>query len=209
VDPPSLTGVLDGAVQTLGVGAYAIVAVIVFSEMVGLGLVSPGETTLFIAGAAAADGSVDLAVLLAVAWAAAVAGDLTGYGLGRRRGRRMLERRYAGTAEGAERLRKLDAALDRWGALALVGGRFFGPVRAFAPFLAGASQMEPRRLVPASLTGAGVWTAAMILAGFGLAGPLAGYIDAAGSVFLAGAAAVLVIWAARRMRRRRAQLQRG
>ena len=200
---PDLTGALDSAVQTLGAGAYAIVAVIVFSEMVGLGLVSPGETTLFIAGAAASEGSIDVALLIAIAWAAAVAGDLTGYALGRRRGRELLERRKGG----AERMRKLDATLAKWGPLALVVGRFVGPVRAFAPFLAGASRMARSRLIPASIAGAGIWTATMILAGFGLAGPLEGWIDAAGTVFLAGTAAVLVIWAVRR--RRRAQLLPG
>jgi membrane protein DedA with SNARE-associated domain len=191
VDFPSLTGALDSAVQALGPGTYAIVAVVVFSEMVaGLGLISPGETLLFIAGGAAADGHIQLGILIAVAWSAAVAGDMTGYTLGRRRGRSLLGRSTGGEA----RLRKLDAILDRWGALALVGGRFFGPVRAFAPFLAGASRMPRRRMVPASIAGAGAWTATMILAGFGLASSLEGYLNSAGNVVLAAGAAVLVIW---------------
>jgi hypothetical protein len=54
VDLPDVAAVLERVTDALGPWTYAVVAVLVFLETVALaGLISPGEATLAIAGAAA------------------------------------------------------------------------------------------------------------------------------------------------------------
>jgi membrane-associated protein len=195
-----LSPIFENATASLGAGMYALVAVLAFSEMVaGLGLLSPGETVLFVAGGAAANGDLHLGLLVAVAWAAGVAGDHAGYALGRRRGRALLGGRNKDAVAASARTDRLERVLARWGPLALIGGRFFGPVRAFGPFLAGTSGMPRRRFGPASVIGAGLWTTTFIVAGYGLAGPVAGLISTIGSAIFAALVIATLAWACRRI----------
>jgi membrane protein DedA with SNARE-associated domain len=67
---------------------YVISAVLVALETVAaVGLVSPSETALAIARAAAAHGAIALELLIATAWLAGIAGDAIAFTLGQRRGR--------------------------------------------------------------------------------------------------------------------------
>ena len=170
-DMPDVAGALRELVHALGPWTYAVVAALVLLEaMAILGLVSPGEAVLAVGGAAAAHGAVELPAIIAAAWAAAVVGDATGFWLGRRYGRALLVHtgRHVGIC--AERLARLERLILRWGGAALVGGRFVGVVRAFTPFLAGASGMPLRRVIGFSIAGAGAWCAAFIVAGYLLRG---------------------------------------
>jgi membrane-associated protein len=95
-------------------------------------------------------------------------------------------------------LRRLDEALARWGGFALVGGRFVGLVRAFAPFAAGASGMARRRLLGFSVAGVGLWGATFVLAGYAFADSLGRHLEAAGNVGLALVGAAVLTCALRR-----------
>jgi membrane-associated protein len=191
VDLPDVAAVLERVTGALGPWTYAVVAVLVFLETVALaGLLSPGEATLAVGGAAAAHGDVAIVPLIAIVWGAGVLGDLTGFGLGRRYGWALLGRSGERIGLDAERLRRLDEALARWGGFALVGGRFVGLVRAFAPFAAGASGMARRRLLGFSVAGVGVWGARFVLAGYAFADSVGRHLEAAGNLALAGAAAI-------------------
>jgi hypothetical protein len=71
VDLSDVAAVLERVTEALGPWTYSVVAVLVFLETVALaGLVSPGEATLAIGGAAAAHGDVALVPLLAIVWIA-------------------------------------------------------------------------------------------------------------------------------------------
>jgi hypothetical protein len=83
--------------------------------------------------------------------------------------------------------------------VALVPGRVVGFVRAFTPFLAGASAMPARRLAGFGVAGAGAWCAALIGAGYVFAASLESHLDAAGNVALAIAGGLLLLWALRRV----------
>jgi membrane protein DedA with SNARE-associated domain len=90
------------------------------------------------------------------------------------------------------------------GGAALVAGRLVGLVRAFTPFLAGASATPLRSLVGFSLVGAGVWCSAFIVAGYVFAASLENHLDAAGNLLLAIAGGLALAWALRaRLRRAR------
>jgi membrane-associated protein len=195
VDLPDVAAVLERITDALGPWTYAVVAVLIFLKTVALaGLISPGAT-LAIGGAAAAHGDVALIPLLAIVWSAGVLGDLTGYTLGRRYGWGLLGRSGQRLGLDAARLQRLDGVLARWGGFALVGGRFVGLVRAFAPFAAGASGMARRRLLRFSAAGVGLWGATFVLAGYGFADSLSRHLEAAGNVGIAivGAAAITYV----------------
>jgi membrane protein DedA with SNARE-associated domain len=71
VDLADVAAVLQRITAALGPWTYAVVAVLVFLETVALaGLVSPGEATLAVGDAAAAQGEIALVPLLAVVWTA-------------------------------------------------------------------------------------------------------------------------------------------
>src|SRR4051794_41710050 len=93
VELPDVEGALEDLSDTLGPWTYALVAGLAFLETGAfVGLIAPGETALVLGGVVAARGDVDLPLILALTWAAAALGDLASFLLGRRLGRRFLER---------------------------------------------------------------------------------------------------------------------
>jgi membrane-associated protein len=193
---------LEHLTETLGPWTYAIVGALVFMETVAfVGLLMPGEVTLVVGGAAAAHGDVALAPMLALVWTCGILGDLTGFALGRRYGWSLLRKVGPRLRLGEPRLRRMEAALARWGGKALVAGRFVGPVRVFAPFAAGTSGMSRRRLVRLSAVGIGLWAPTLVLASYAFADAIASYLQAAGNVVLALMAVTAAVYAVRRRRR--------
>ena len=92
--------------------------------------------------------------------------DLTSYALGRRLGRRFLLRHGHRIKLTPIRLRQVEKFLGRHGGKTIIVGRFIGPVRALAPFVAGSSRMAASRFVPATFVAAGIWSAAFSILGY-------------------------------------------
>lgn len=201
---PDPFAVLRGLTGEAGAWTYLIVAAVVILETsVGLGILAPGEALLAVAGAACAgDGPLDLGVLLLVVWACGMVGDGTSYRLGRRHGEPLL-RRLKVPERHVARVHGLLA--DRGGAV-LVGGRFVGPVRVLAPFLAGSSGMPARRFLLLDAVGVALWGWSYVLVGHAFAGSVS---DASSTLGRVGAVAVCAItaiavgttWVRRRRRR--------
>lgn len=159
------------ATDALGRWTYVLVAAVVLLETsVGLGVLSPGEAVLAVAGAATAQGGqLDLAVLLGVVWAFGVVGDTLSYVIGRRYGARVLAglfRRLGITPARLDRVRDMFARRGGW---VLVGGRFVGPVRVLAPFVAGSSGMAFGKFLRFDVAGIVLWGSAWVLAGHAFA----------------------------------------
>jgi membrane protein DedA with SNARE-associated domain len=189
---------LEHLTGALGPWTYAIVGALVFMETVAfVGLLAPGEVTLVVGGAAAANGDVALLPMLALVWACGVLGDLAGFTLGRRYGNALL--RMASRRLGEARMRRIEGGLARWRGKALVGGRFVGPVRVFAAFVAGTSGMSRRRLVALSVIGVGLWAPTLVLATYLFADAVGSCVQIAGYVVIA----VVAAWAGVRILRRR------
>ena len=64
------------------------------------------------------------------------------------------------------RLGDVEGFLRRHGGKTIVVGRFIGPVRALAPFVAGSSRMPASRFLPATCVAAGIWAAAFSILGY-------------------------------------------
>ncbi|TLD44227.1 MAG: Protein DedA [Accumulibacter sp.] len=153
-------------VQQYGQWIYAILFVIIFSET---GFVVtpflPGDSLLFVAGALAALGGMDIAVLLAVLGAAAVLGNMVNYQIGRFLGPRVFQweqsRFFNKTA-----LEKTHAFYERHGGKTLVISRFLPLFRTFAPFVAGIGAMSYARFTFFNLVGGLGWVGSLTLAGY-------------------------------------------
>ena len=104
------------------------------------------------------------ALLWAVVTLSAAAGDSLGWLLGRRVGP-PLRRGKAVQRMGAEGWDRASGLVRRHGAWAVVVARFLPVVRAMVPPVAGASGMPYRVFAPASLAGAAVQSAVLVVAG--------------------------------------------
>lgn len=145
---------------------YAILFAIIFSET---GFVVtpflPGDSLLFVAGALAALGGMDIFVLMAVLSAAAVTGNMLNYQIGRYIGPRVFKWDDSIFFNRAA-LEKTEAFYEKHGGKTLVLSRFLPLLRTFAPFVAGVGKMDYARFWFYNLLGALAWVVSLTLVGF-------------------------------------------
>src|SRR6478609_6111618 len=153
-------------VQAYGIWIYAILFAIIFSET---GFVVtpflPGDSLLFVAGAIAATGELNVHLLFALLGAAAFLGNSVNYGIGRWLGRHFFTDRGSRWLNPAH-LEKAHAFYDRHGGKAVVISRFLPIVRTYIPFVAGMAQMRPRDYSLFNVAGAVLWVGGLLYAGF-------------------------------------------
>jgi membrane-associated protein len=151
---------------------YGLLFLIVFAET---GLVVtpflPGDSLLFAAGAMAATGKLNLALVCLTVAGAAILGDTVNYAVGNFVGPRIF------TAEdrssfwhrllNREHLMRAHRFFEKYGGLAVVLGRFVPIVRTFRPFVAGCGSMSYGRFAFYNVVGALLWTGVCVGAGYG------------------------------------------
>jgi undecaprenyl-diphosphatase len=163
----NLDKLIEDLSQGLGAWTYLLVGGLAFLETGAfVGLVAPGEFTVLLGGAVAQQGGVSLPLILAVTWLSAFAGDSVSFLLGAKLGRGFLLRHGERLRITPARLARVEDYFDRHGGKTILIGRFIGLVRALAPFIAGSSAMRYRAFAPYSILGTGLWSAALILAGY-------------------------------------------
>jgi len=148
---------LAAFVAQYGVWVYALLFLIVFCET---GLVVtpflPGDSLLFVVGALAAVGSMDLQLVMAVLVCAALLGDNVNYWFGRWLGPRVFRSSEARWLN-HRHLERTQAFYDRHGGKTVVIARFVPIVRTFVPFVAGAVSMTYPKFAFYNVTGAILW----------------------------------------------------
>lgn len=153
-------------VQQYGPWIYAILFVIIFSET---GFVVtpflPGDSLLFVAGAVAALGGMDIAILLAVLGAAAVLGNMLNYQIGRFFGPKVFHWENSRFFN-KDALVKTHAFYEKHGGKTLIISRFLPLFRTFAPFVAGIGSMTYARFSLFNLIGGVAWVGSLTLAGY-------------------------------------------
>jgi len=149
-----------------GAWVYALLFVIVFIET---GLVVwpflPGDTLLFVTGALAAAGGMDIAAVMAVLVAAALTGDNVNYGIGRWIGPRIFhyeESRWFNPGH----LARAHAFYERHGGKTIILARFLPIVRTYVPFVAGIGAMPYARYIGFCIAGALAWVVSLCTAGY-------------------------------------------
>jgi membrane-associated protein len=153
-------------VQQYGPWIYAILFVIIFSET---GFVVtpflPGDSLLFVAGAIAALGGMNIGILIAVLTAAAVLGNMLNYQIGRYFGPKVFHWENSRFFNKAA-LEKTHAFYEKHGGKTLIISRFLPLFRTFAPFVAGIGAMNYARFSMFNLVGAVSWIGSLTLAGY-------------------------------------------
>jgi membrane-associated protein len=148
-----------------GVYVYAVLFAIVFCET---GLVVlfffPGDTLLFIAGAFCATGEMSYPLLMALLIVAAVTGNTLNYWIGEAIGQRVFTHDYRWLNKDA--LRRTHDFFEKHGGKTIILARFVPVVRTFAPFVAGVSDMTHARFQMFNITGAVLWVAGLVTAGY-------------------------------------------
>ena len=180
-----LAGWLDSLPAWLLLLAVAILPALEASTL--LGVVVPGETAVLLGGVFAHQGGLPLASVMVAAVVGAVVGDTGGYALGARLGP-ALGARFVGP--GAERIRRTREFVRRYGAPAVLLGRWVPVVRALVPAVAGGSGMPYRRFAVYNVTGGAVWGVAVASLGYLAA---AAYGTVTRDLGLAGAAVVVAV----------------
>jgi membrane protein DedA with SNARE-associated domain/membrane-associated phospholipid phosphatase len=164
---PDPKQVIEDIAQALGPWTYALVGVLAFLETGAfVGLVAPGETVVMAGGVIAGQGEIQLLPLIGLVWLCAVLGDTTSFYIGRKLGRRFLERHGPRVKITPERLDQVEGYFERYGGRTILIGRFIGLVRALAPFVAGSSGLPYRRFIPYSIVGCGLWATTFCVIGY-------------------------------------------
>src|SRR3954452_2876081 len=158
---------IEDLANALGKWTYALVGVMAFAETGAfVGLVAPGEFTVLLGGVIAGEGTINIFVLIGIVWVCTFSGDTVSFFLGRRLGRRFLERHGPKVRITPERLGQVDEHFRRHGGSTVLVGRFIGFVRPIAPFVAGTSGMRYRRFLPSSVLGTGICGPGLCVLGY-------------------------------------------
>ncbi len=148
-----------------GVLIYLTLFAIFFSET-GLVVMAflPGDSLLFVAGAVAATGAMDVGILMAVVIVGAALGNTLNFYIGRWLGRKIYDGSISWIDQAA--LKKTHDFYERHGGKTIVLARFIPIVRSFAPLVAGAAGMEMRRFQLYSISGAVLWIVSLVGGGY-------------------------------------------
>ena len=153
---------LEAFVAQHGVWVYALLFAIVFCET-GLVVtpILPGDSLLFVAGAVAAAGGMNIAAVMAVLVCAALCGDNVNYWVGRWLGARFFSRFINPLY-----LERTHAFYERHGGKTIILARFVPIVRTYAPFVAGVGAMPYLRYLAFCVMGALAWVGSLCQAGY-------------------------------------------
>jgi membrane-associated protein len=156
---------LGNIISQYGVLAYSLLFGVIFVET---GLVVtpflPGDSLLFVAGAFAALGKLNLVVLLVSLSAAAILGDSLNYTIGHFLGEKAVANPHVPINE--RQLKRTEEYFRKHGGKTIILARFIPFIRTFAPFVAGAGRMHYGRFIIYNAVGGIAWVTVGLLAGY-------------------------------------------
>ena len=151
-------------ISNYGVLVYVILFAIVFCET---GLVVtpflPGDSLLFITGAFAAKGSLNIFLVVMIFMLAAISGDITNYTIGRKLGQKIYNN---GKGRMVSNIDKTKAFFVKHGGKTIIIARFMPIIRTFTPFVAGTGKMKYSKFILFSVIAGFIWTFLFSFAGF-------------------------------------------
>lgn len=160
---------LGDFIRQYGAWVYLVLFLIVFCET-GLVVLPflPGDSLLFIGGAFAATGDMNVGVLIVLLLVAAISGNTVNYLIGRWVGPKVFNTHIPVLERFLDRaaLQKTHSFYDKHGGKTIVLARFIPVVRTFAPFVAGASSMSAARFQLFNVIGALFWVLLLVLLGY-------------------------------------------
>jgi membrane-associated protein len=153
-------------VQAYGTWVYGLLFAIIFVET-GVVVMPflPGDSLLFVVGALAGAGLLNLPLVLALLIAAAVLGNQSNYAIGRYFGPRVFQWESSRFFNKAA-FDQAHAFYEKYGGITIVLARFMPFVRTFAPFVAGVAQMTRSKFTFFDVTGGTLWVGGVTMAGY-------------------------------------------
>lgn len=151
--------------QNYGALIYLTLFAIFFSET-GLVFMAflPGDSLLFVAGAVAAAGAMNVWILMPVVILGAILGNTLNFYIGVWLGRKIYDGSIGWIDQGA--LLRTHIFYEKHGGKTIVIARFVPVVRSFAPLVAGAAGMPAARFQLFSITGAVLWIVSLVGGGY-------------------------------------------
>lgn len=137
--------------------SWALVLLFALIGIESAGVPLPGETALVASGVLASQGKLNIAAVIAVASAAAIIGDNCGYWIGRKGGRRVLERWSFVSRHAQKVLPRAERVFDKHGGKTVFFGRFVAFLRITAAWMAGISHMPWWRFLIFNAAGGILW----------------------------------------------------
>lgn len=157
---------LAKVIEIFGYWTYAILFLVIFAET---GFVVtpflPGDSLIFIVGAFAAIGHLNIIVVYIVLLAAAILGDTVNYWLGHKLGAKVFSKENSRIFN-KKYLRKTEEFYEKYGGKTIIIARFVPIIRTFAPFVAGIGSMKYSVFILYNIIGGFVWVTSLVLAGY-------------------------------------------
>ena len=149
-----------------GAWTYLILFIVIFCET---GLVVtpflPGDSLLFILGAMAATGNLQLTALILLLSLAAISGNMLNYTIGMFLSNKVINNQAIPFVKQAY-IKRTHAFFEKYGAKTIVITRFVPILRTFAPFMAGVGSMPYGKFTIYNIIGGTAWVLVGILSGF-------------------------------------------
>jgi membrane-associated protein len=189
-------------VQAYGAWVYALLFAIIFIET-GVVVMPflPGDSLLFVVGALAGAGLMNLPLVLSLLIAAAILGNQSNYAIGRYFGPRVFQWESSRFFN-KQAFDQAHAFYEKYGGVTIVLARFMPFLRTFAPFVAGVAQMTRSKFTFFDVTGGTLWVGSVTMAGylFGNIPWVKAHLDKIiwGAILIPGLLVLIGAWRARR-----------
>jgi membrane-associated protein len=161
---------LDKHLQTIvnqyGVWVYALLFLIIFVETGAVVMpFLPGDSLLFVAGAIAGIGGLNLPLLMGLLVVAAILGDALNYSIGKKIGPKVFQWENSRFFNKAA-FEKTHTFYEKHGGVTIIVARFMPFIRTFAPFVAGVGAMTYSKFFSFNVIGAILWVVSLTTLGY-------------------------------------------
>jgi membrane protein DedA with SNARE-associated domain len=179
-------------IETHQAWAGLVVGLLAFGEsLILIGILLPGTTVLVIVGGLVGAGLIHPLPVVIAAIIGAALGDVVSYYLGVWLGRGVVHKWPLNRHR--HEIARARLFFRRYGFAAIFLGRFFGPLRATVPFVAGMTEMNRYRFQLANILSAMVWAPAILTPGWLVAKGAGELVQFSTTNILALVAAVIVL----------------
>ncbi len=146
-------------------GYLGIFATVFLESGLLIGFFFPGDSLLFTAGFLASQGFLDITILIIGCFTFAVLGDSIGYFIGSKLGPKIFTKDNSIFFQ-KKHLERAQSFYDKHGGKTIILARFVPIIRAFAPVVAGAGNMNYKRFLAFNLIGGVLWAIGVTSAGY-------------------------------------------